>query len=765
MTPWADGEILENRLREVARVQRVPRDGSYFPSLDRSRVNVLLAANVNETLLDGSTIWLKTLASTLSGIPGVNVYVASNAIHVSNGVTAELFGRSNVAKIDLVASGSERVADIAKQIRAIDRTSGGFDLIIVRGIDFAKVIVDKSTRDRSIYYGAGMFRRGLGGEVVTDEAALGVAARCSGIIFQNAQMEKLFRERELHYRGDCYDIAPCVEEGALLAAASVQLPALKPHEQLVVYAGKLIREYGILELLRAVGSRLSAGCKTRLVILGNKFDGREPEYQALFEAELAALGDAVTWLPAVSPSTALAWVSRADAVWGWRLGEFENSHFEISTKMVEAISCGSPIVLYPAAANVALMGESYPGFAETPADCVQALGRLLSEGRGGFAALAARLDGRFSANRVYEPLLRRVRVLARDRELSSTSPCQSQSILVAAHDFRFFADIEASLLREGHAVSREYWKSHTARYVYGQAQAVDTADVIFCEWCLGNAVWWSNNLPAGKRLFIRLHLQEIHTEHPAKVDFSRVEKVIFISPHVMRQAMAKFNIPPEKCQVIPISVRLEPGPPSTRVELEVRRNTLAMVGLTPWRKRPDLALDLLTTLRQRYPEVVLHLKGHTPSEYGWMNSRKDELSRYQSFFREVAKLEKHGIVRLSGYDEQLEGFYRGTGWVLSLSDFEGCHTAVAEGGAMGCLPLMTNWGGADEVYPPDLVQHDLQEVVRFFDAHYESFAEHSADLQLRFQRAFGIDRVFETWRALLLSGGYGASRHSVAVGS
>lgn len=749
MTPWGEGEIIENRLRQVAKVKYVPRDGSYYPVLDRSRVNVLIAANINETLLDGSTIWLKTLAHTLANASGVNVFVATNAIHVSNGVTADLFSRPNVAKIDLLSSGVDRIHDIAGQIRTIDRTSGGFDLIIVRGIDFARTIVDKSLRDRCVYYGAGMFGRAEDGTLVTDELALTVASKCSGVIFQNNVMEKLFRQRRSNFRGDCYCIVPCVDESALAASSQVGLPQGEPGEKLVVYAGKLIREYGLLELLNAVGQRIAAGGSTRLVILGNKFNGRDPGYQEQFEAALKPLGDSVTWLPAVPPSTVLAWVSRADAVWGWRHGHFENSHFEVSTKMVEAITCGAPIVLYPAGANMELMGRDYEGFAEEPSDAVHALERLLNSGRAGFAPLAARLDGRFRAKNVYAPLLERVAMLGRRGKDGSTAARPRQSILVAGHDFRFFEDIEACLMREGHAVTREYWRNHTTRFVYGQRHAVNTADIIFCEWCLGNAVWWSNNLPPNKRLIIRLHLQEIHTPHPANVDFSRVERVIFISPYVMRQAIAKFEIPAEKCQVIPITVRLDPGQRLTTEELQLRRNTLGMVGLTPWRKRPDKALELLHALRERYPSMTLHLKGHTPSEYNWMSNRKEELSLYQRFFREVAALERNGLVHLSGYDDELEAFYRSVGWVLSLSDFEGCHTAVAEGGAMGCLPLMTNWGGADEVYPASLVQPGLTEVLQYFERHYEGFEQHSQALQTQFQRTFGIDAVFETWRALL----------------
>ena len=67
---------------------------------------------------------------------------------------------------------------------------------------------------------------------------------------------------------------------------------------------------------------------------------------------------------------------------------------------------------------------------------------------------------------------------------------------------------------------------------------------------------------------------------------------------------------------------------------------------------------------------------------------------------------------------------------------------------MGCLPLMTNWAGADEIYAPELVQSDLPGLVSYFDAHYERFVEQSRALQTQFQRSFGIAEVYKTWRDL-----------------
>ena len=89
--------------------------------------------------------------------------------------------------------------------------------------------------------------------------------------------------------------------------------------------------------------------------------------------------------------------------------------------------------------------------------------------------------------------------------------------------------------------------------------------------------------------------------------------------------------------------------------------------------------------------------------------------------------------------------------MLSVSDFEGCHTAVAEGGVMRCLPLMTDWGGAAEVYRPDLVQPDVAGLVNYFERNYPQFEDAATALQQEFVETFSAERVFSDWNKVLFS--------------
>ena len=56
-----------------------------------------------------------------------------------------------------------------------------------------------------------------------------------------------------------------------------------------------------------------------------------------------------------------------------------------------------------------------------------------------------------------------------------------------------------------------------------------------------------------------------------------------------------------------------------------------------------------------------------------------------------------------GHGNDMHNWFQKVGYILSTSDFEGSHQAVAEGMAAGSVPIIYNWDGADTVYPEKFV--------------------------------------------------------------
>src|SRR5699024_733667 len=79
---------------------------------------------------------------------------------------------------------------------------------------------------------------------------------------------------------------------------------------------------------------------------------------------------------------------------------------------------------------------------------------------------------------------------------------------------------------------------------------LEKADIIWCEWLLLNAQWYSNHLYAHQKLFIRAHRFEIEKKYGFKVDWNNVDTLINVSYYYLEEFIGKFSIPREKVTVI-----------------------------------------------------------------------------------------------------------------------------------------------------------------------------------------------------------------------
>lgn len=121
-------------------------------------------------------------------------------------------------------------------------------------------------------------------------------------------------------------------------------------------------------------------------------------------------------------------------------------------------------------------------------------------------------------------------------------------------------------------------------------------------------------------------------------------------------------------------------------------------------KRPDIAVAILKSLVDKDPtgEWRLVIAGPLPTSFPWMEKRPLELEYYLNF---TAAIEGAGLrdrVQFDGIVNSTDWF-SSVGYILSCSDFEVSHQAVAEGMASGCIPIVRNWPGAELIYPSALI--------------------------------------------------------------
>lgn len=273
------------------------------------------------------------------------------------------------------------------------------------------------------------------------------------------------------------------------------------------------------------------------------------------------------------------------------------------------------------------------------------------------------------------------------------------TVLIASHDLKFATTLIRSLKHAGHEVLIDKWESHTKHDEEISRELLGKADVIFCEWGLGNLVWYANNKLPHQRLVCRVHSQEIRLPYLRRTNFSRVNKVIFVGELIRSSAVTLSRVPYSKTEVIPNGVDVRslnlPKQPDARFNL-------GFVGVVPSTKRLDLAIDLIEKLISVDSRYKLFIKGKSYREYPWMVQREEESNRYLELERRIEALnEQHpGAITYDGYGHDMAQWFSKIGVAVSTSDFESFHLTLADGAASGAVPVSLMWPGAEYIYPP-----------------------------------------------------------------
>jgi len=273
-------------------------------------------------------------------------------------------------------------------------------------------------------------------------------------------------------------------------------------------------------------------------------------------------------------------------------------------------------------------------------------------------------------------------------------------VLITGHDLKFIQPLierlSASLDLE---VVTELHSDHDMADKTSATKYLPWADAVFCEWAMGNAVWFSQNKRPGQTLIVRLHLQEVQARLPFlwQINWKAVDHLVCICHHTYDWLCTEFPVVRGKAIIIynPINAVAELALP----KLPHSEFNLGFVGMVPHRKRLDIAFDIFSSLRDIDERYTLHVKGRKPDDYPWMRNRKGEMDWYRVLQQKIESSPHRNSVVFDPHGSNMPAWYSAMGFILSTSDFEGSHQAIAEGMAAGCIPVIRDWDGADRIYP------------------------------------------------------------------
>ena len=279
-------------------------------------------------------------------------------------------------------------------------------------------------------------------------------------------------------------------------------------------------------------------------------------------------------------------------------------------------------------------------------------------------------------------------------------------ILFEGHDLKFLSHIIAH-----YETNHDY---DVAVFTYSGHEIKDTTeiqcvlpdlDIIFCEWGLGNLRWFSQNKLPGQKIITRIHSQEFFTGYLQETHWSQVSKIVFVSQHMLRQFCRLFPGSSDKCVMIHNMVDCELY---KKKKTDDAKYHLGLLGVLPRLKDPNLGLQILKELKKEDQRYKLFIKGTKPHELDWLWKKAEEQQYYNDFVTAVADLKLEDSVIWEPHGNDVPEWFTKIGFILSCSDREAFHMAVAEGMASGSIPVIRQWEGSQELYPKEYSFMDVQ---------------------------------------------------------
>lgn len=323
-------------------------------------------------------------------------------------------------------------------------------------------------------------------------------------------------------------------------------------------------------------------------------------------------------------------------------------------------------------------------------------------------------------------------------------------ILFNGHDFKFLTPVIDHCRADArYEVALDAHPGHVITQPDKSEKLLGRADIIFCEWCLGNAEWYSHHKRADQILVVRLHHQEVGLHYLDTIDWSRVDTIIFICQNNMALFLDKFPEMKERSVLIynPIDCSALNQEKLTGAEFN-----LGFIGTAPKRKAPHLAFEIFSRLKKIDTRYTLFFKGKQPWEYDWVWRRAEERQYYEAFYATINQSAYVNAVVFDPFGNDIPDWFSKLGFLLSTSDHEGSHQAVAEAMAAGTIPVLRNWDGADALYPERFVFTNVDEAVELIlesrtldryaveKAEVKRYAQHNFDQQVIIQQ---YEQLFE----------------------
>nr|WP_298249095.1 glycosyltransferase [uncultured Halomonas sp.] len=661
-------------------------------------VENLLYADITLNVIDGSSIWLSSMAKILASQQKTILVLKEDVRNFQIFDSLKSFGNLVIIQpSDFLGEGAITL-DVMQSIqglRVIDNYLPSIKNVVIRGLSAAvELHRTRQFKYRSFIYLTDFYSYENGLLKITSEQEISVkqiSRQVHRFFVQTPEIEKKLKEIS-GFDIDTTLVPPPLPKIGFRRPKTIEREVIN-----IVYAGKITPAWGVVELLDWTEKLRRKGHNVKLTVIANKISApgaQGKEFRGLINKRFKGLG--VYHIPGLPREEVLEHLATADFVWCYRPKELEESVLELSTKLVEAVACGARAINYPSNIHENLLGKDYPFFVSSFED----METLIVN-----AQAIDSFDTSVVAEKVIKDHSMTTAVGEIKKVINSGTDFGEQKIVFAGHDRKFIDAYYSYLKSKGAQVRFDEWEWGNPGNEKRSKQFLSWADKVFCEWGLANAVWYSNHNTESKPLFVRIHLQEINPRAKKfgnRIAKANVTKFVVVSERVRQEAEKMFGWDNNKSIHIPNFVFDDEFTISEkRFVGKKEKIVLGMVGVVPQRKRFDRAVDLLLALRKKGYDTELVIKGPRPEEYDFMHSasRSSELDYYNACYDKIhSEPLIKGRVSFVPWGNDMPLWYEYVDYILSPSDFESFHYAVADGVLSGCHPLIWPWEESTRIY-------------------------------------------------------------------
>ena len=327
-------------------------------------VSVVVYTPANMNAIDGSSVWIQTIALALAEIPGVDVTLLLSHAITTERMLGPLMASPRVTVVDPVARGLTEIEPLAldEAGKILSRLSSrGTDVVVVRGMDAAH----RFSKQRRL--------RGKLWPYLTDipQRIEDVDARSRGrmkqimsaspvLLCQTEELRSFVETQFPAARGKARVFPPAIPRDI----SPTVLPPPDPRSLRLCYSGKFARAWNTYEMCELPTELVARGIDATLTMVGDKInrDPDWPEFVSEMRSKLES-SSGVDWVGGVSREQSIAHMAQAHIGLSWRAPELDDS-LELSTKLLEYCAAGTPPVLNRTPMHEHIFGTEYPLFVD-----------------------------------------------------------------------------------------------------------------------------------------------------------------------------------------------------------------------------------------------------------------------------------------------------------------------------------------------------------------------------------------------------------------